>query len=212
SNADIDSWGGDMAVAILNRAGKGRLWRFEAWTDSLTDVTASRSYNSTFIYDDPGQRVGEQVILVDWKTTANNTIETPAGHAEAVGQAVFALLMAGASGYPGFVGLPEARKPLHFIGHSFGSVVISEAIQRLGLQGIEVEQMTTLDPHDWDEGFIPVDERALYPDVHVWSNVTRADNYYETCCGGLIDNPHGRPLDGAQNFDLTDFDGFKNGL
>ncbi len=210
--ANADGWVNDMGAAILARGTSGRLWRFDADTDDLVDVTQP-AINATKLpagfTDDPN---GEQVILVDWADSANNTFDSPTGHAEAVGNAIYSLLIGGKGGVSGFLGSPSARKPLHFIAHSFGTVAISEAIQRLGLAGIEVDQMTTLDPHDWDEEVVPVDGEALEPDVHVWSNVIRADNYYETTGGGALDNPHGRPLTGAVNWDLTTYDGFYNGL
>lgn len=203
-NSSTGTWLDDMAVEILKRAGAGRLLLFSAADDSLQDVTGNYSFGSAFTPDPAGERVGEQVIMVDWSTTADNGSDSP-GHAEAVGSAIYAMLMAGVSGYPGFV-----SRPLHFIGHSFGTVVNSEAIQRLGIAGIEVEQMTTLDPHDWDEAGVPVDGDALLPDVHVWSNLVRADNYFSTD-GGIFLCPHGRPIDGAENYDLTAFPGFGNG-
>src|SRR5205814_1609417 len=45
------------------------------------------------------------------------------------------------------------NSPLHFIGHSFGTVVNSEIIQRLGtyFPSIADIQMTTLDPHDFNQ-------------------------------------------------------------
>jgi hypothetical protein len=105
-------------------------------------------------------------------------------------------------------------RPLHFIGHSFGTVVNSEAIQRLGvLAGVTVDHMTTLDPHDWDQSFLAADGGALLPDVHVWSNVQIADNYYSEIGGGS-GTPKGRPLAGAGingGLDLSNFEDFYNG-
>jgi Bacterial Ig domain len=207
-------WVQDMGAAVLNRAGRGRLLRFNAQSDELVDITNSTKSPGTSrvairqdVLQDPN---GEQVIIVDWSHTANNTFANPEGHAEAVGHQLFSLMMGGASGFSGFIGSTSQRRPLHFIAHSFGTVVNSEAIQRLGLYGIPVRQMTTLDPHDWGEGGIIVDCEALLPDVHVWSNVERADNYYATAGGLSTLNPHGRDLFGAQNYNLTSFDGFGN--
>ena len=45
------------------------------------------------------------------------------------------------------------NSPMHFIGHSRGTVVNSELIQRLGAYFPDIPsiQMTTLDPHDQDQ-------------------------------------------------------------
>ena len=100
--------------------------------------------------------------------------------------------------------------PLHFIGHSFGTVVTSEAIERLAYFHIPVDQVTYLDPHDFDQSGIPIDGaqqlftlgQPQFADgsegygATVWNNVTFADVYYQTK-GILI--PNGRPILGAYN-------------
>lgn len=86
------------------------------------------------------------------------------------------------------------NSPLHFVGFSRGTVVNSEIIQRLGTyfpdaggkenSDIRDLQMTTLDPHDFDQPGLNVvtdnfgDFRE--PKVQVWKHVTFADNYYQT--------------------------------
>ena len=156
-------WVEEMGSAILKRAGKGALWRFDTETDTITDITLAN------VPADLYNLGGEQVILVDWSSQSNN--DTP-GFAEGTSHTLYSLLMGGApcsnceGGYrEGFLGSVDQngkpQRPFHFIGHSFGTVVNSEAIQRLGaLQNppIQVEQMTMLDPHDWDQAGLPVDE------------------------------------------------------
>jgi DNA/RNA endonuclease G (NUC1) len=86
------------------------------------------------------------------------------------------------------------NSPLHFVGFSRGTVVNSEIIQRLGTYfpdagGKENSntrdlQMTTLDPHDFDQPSLNVVTKNFgdfrEPKVQVWKNVTFADNYYQT--------------------------------
>ncbi|MCC3445549.1 MAG: DNA/RNA non-specific endonuclease, partial [Microcoleus sp. PH2017_03_ELD_O_A] len=86
------------------------------------------------------------------------------------------------------------NSPLHFVGFSRGTVVNSEIIQRLGSYfpdagGKENSntrdlQMTTLDPHDFDQPGLDVVTENFgdfrEPKVQVWKNVTFADNYYQT--------------------------------
>ena len=151
--------------------------------------------------NDPGIANSEILVAVYWEAKSNTS--NP-GWEEAVGDGLYGVLRR--------YNLADTSnsRPLDFIGHSFGTVVNSEAIERLGSDGINVDQMTTLDPHDWDQAGIPVDGGALTPDVHVWSNVHYADNYYETEGGDLC--PHGRPVAGARNSDLTPLEGFYDGL
>ncbi|MEG4964369.1 DNA/RNA non-specific endonuclease, partial [Microcoleus sp. K4-C2] len=102
------------------------------------------------------------------------------------------------------------NSPLHFVGFSRGTIVNSEIIQRLGTyfpeaggkenSDIRDLQMTTLDPHDFDQPGLNVvtdnfgDFRE--PKVQVWKNVTFADNYYQTVpdlSGGTV-SPAGRDI------------------
>jgi DNA/RNA endonuclease G (NUC1) len=110
------------------------------------------------------------------------------------------------------------RSPFHFIGHGHGAVVNSEIVQRLGtyypLAGGTTQenrslQVTTLDPYVFDStatgsGFQTIPE----PIVKTWSNVTYADNYYQTFRGITVpgiptSNPNRYLLDADLNVDLS---------
>ncbi|TWT97361.1 dockerin type I domain-containing protein [Neorhodopirellula pilleata] len=159
----------------------------------------------------------ELVFLFDWGDASNND---SAGWGEAAGDALFSI---GAG-----LGLfdPDAGSAntinLHFIGHSFGTAVTSEAIERLAAFKVPVDHVTYLDPHDFDQARLPIDgSQRLFelgaPQVlggsgltedgygaSVWNNVTFADVYYQTNPLGLIPiNPGGRPIPGAYNVSLT---------
>ena len=110
--------------------------------------------------------------------------------------------------------------PLHFVGFSRGTIVNSEIIQRLGTYfpeagGVEKDedgnvisgdlQMTTLDPHDFDQPNLglniwPLEIRIrdfYEPKIQVWENITFADNYYQTVPNledGTTFTPAGRPI------------------
>jgi len=100
--------------------------------------------------------------------------------------------------------------PLHFIGHSFGSAVTSEAIERLARLGVPVDQVTYLDPHDFSQDLVfdtaqqqftqgkpqPTGAPIGYG-ATVWNNVAFADVYYQTF--GSDELPQGRPIPGAYN-------------
>jgi hypothetical protein len=101
-----------------------------------------------------------------------------------------------------------AGRDVHFIGHSRGACVNSEITRRLGLAGISVDQVTSLDPHpvngtldaplfsfNWGD---PVPQR--------WSNVAWADNYWRADGGGLVNgfDFDGIPLDATFNVELVE--------
>jgi hypothetical protein len=121
---------------------------------------------------------GKAVVLVmDWykESSISDT-----GFAEAAADALFAAL----------VDLNQATakdlfaSPLHFIGHSRGTVVNSEVIQRLGTYFPEVKniQMTTLDPHDFNQP-------ALNVPVQTLLNFVKALLYGGAAGAGFAANP-----------------------
>ena len=162
--------------------------------------------DSVFQVPASGVSNGELVLLFDWAPESN---ESSSGWGEAAGDALFSML----------IGLnlvdpitPANSKELHFIGHSFGSAVTSEAVERIAASGITVDHVTYLDPHDFDETFIPVDgpqelftlgqpqiagDAGLSYGATVWEGVTFADAYYQTTINLGI--PDGRPISGAYN-------------
>ena len=144
------------------------------------------------------------VLLYDWARMSN---EGSSGWGEAAGDGLFSLLVG-----TGLVNLSKgATNPtLHFISHSFGTAVTSEAIERLASYSVIVAQATFLDPHDFTQYF-PVesdqklwslgkpfsDDKLLGYGVSVWNNVTYADVYYQTSWDDP--SPEGRPIPGAYN-------------
>ncbi|MCB1064158.1 MAG: LEPR-XLL domain-containing protein, partial [Verrucomicrobiae bacterium] len=147
----------------------------------------------------------EVILLFDWAAESN---EFSSGWTEAAGEALVALLTR--------LGLLKLEMgaanpfPYHFIGHSFGAAVTSEAVRLLAAYGVTVDHLTYLDPHDFDQTAVPVDgeqdQSALgTPDGYgaaVWENVVYAETYFQTRTGGAL-NPQGRPIPGAFNVDLS---------
>ena len=151
---------------------------------------------------------GEVIVLFDWGVESN---ERTSGWTEAAGDALFNMLVG--------LDLVDPMKgenndiPLHFIAHSFGSAVTSEAIERLDVYDVKVEQATFLDPHDFDQNILGYDSAQEQwtlnqPDnygVSIWDNIGFADVYYQTRgVGGALDSlvPNGRPIPGAYNVHL----------
>lgn len=168
---------------------------------------------------------GEVVLLFDWSP---ETTQLTAGWGEAAGDALFSTLLE--LGLVDSVG-QNVNIPLHFIGHSFGTAVTSEAVERLARLGVPVDHVTYLDPHDFaQDSPVPLvfdTTQRLFTlgqpsgyGATVWSNVRFADVYYETRgANGLSRNngigvPVSRPIPGAYNVlldtELPDMSGSVN--
>lgn len=151
---------------------------------------------------------GHVVLLFDWAVESN---ELSTGWAEAAADALVSMI----------VGLELVKDfgkgralPIHLIGHSFGSVVTSEAARRFIQAGHTIDQVTYLDPHDFVQSGTEiefVDEAQAHSSivggysgygVNAWNGVDFTDVYYETRgFGSTIDTivPRGRPIPGAYN-------------
>ena len=152
----------------------------------------------------------EVVLLFDWAPESN---ELSAGWGEAAGDALFNMLVS----LDLLVPTAGATNPLyHFIGHSFGAAVTSEAVERITQLGVPVDQVTYLDPHDFNQGLEFDGSQQLaglgQPSKYgatVWSDKTFVDVYYQTRgengTYGVLDGvvPNGRPIPGAYNLWLN---------
>ena len=220
-----------LANSIRNRADTANGPAETAWildydiagegSTGYFDTTQSILPNASSV----GQK-GELVLLFDWAPESN---ELSAGWGEAAGDALFSMLV-GLGVVDPTLG-PANSIPLHFIGHSFGTAVTSEAIERLARFDIPVDQVTYLDPHDFDQSLqldsqlgvqapVPVDDQqelftlgqpqlepptsreyGLNYGAAVWDNVAFADVYYQTESEPI---PEGRPIPGAFNRFVSD--------
>ncbi|MDD3877800.1 MAG: T9SS type A sorting domain-containing protein [Bacteroidales bacterium] len=169
----INGWMLDMANTIRYRIG---------------DATV-RSYNPTTGNFDYRIGSGTQTILLfEWLTASNNF---QAGFSEDAGSALFASLMQGS--LQGDFSLNQ----LHFIGHSRGSAVNSEVAERLLVLGYAVEQVTSIDAHDWG-GTGLFDDYDCNPSswqsgVEGWLGLNWADSYWQENLFTL----NGRAVDGT---------------
>ena len=205
SNGDGDSMG-RLAQEIHNLTPGGWLLDYDLpalGTQGYFDLTTTPNE----LHSDVPLSVtsGELVLLYDWAGESN---QLSSGWGEAAGDALFSIL----------VGLnlvdpaaPNNTPKLHFIGHSFGTAVTSEVIERLAFFNVPVDQVTYLDPHDFNQGLGADGQQMLSTlgqpfgyGATVWNNVAFTDVYYETrgLNGELIPNfvtPEGRPIPGAYN-------------
>lgn len=176
----------------------------------LNDAGATGFYNtanSNLPAAGSVDQTGHVVLLWDW---APESHDTSGRWVDSVGDALFSHLVGLGLVHPRN---PPSSVPLHMIGHSFGTGVTSEVVERLATWQIPVANLTYLDPHDFDQADIIVDEdqqiftlgRPSGYGATVWSNVEFADAYYQTRGqqgSGVqlfTSDPEGRAIPGAAN-------------
>lgn len=213
-----DDGGGYMlplAQAIRNRLlsqSGGNVWLLDY--DLVNDGATGEFNASTSVLPPIGSssQSGHAILLHDWGPESN---ETSRWWAETAGDALFAL----GTGIGMFNPAAKSSAPVQFIGHSFGTVTTTEAVERLAGYGVPVDQVTLIDPHDFDQPGVPNSLSPNFdglqrmfelgaPDGYgatIWDNVIDADVYYQTRGnqGGFVSlgtaDPEGRPLAGAYN-------------
>lgn len=131
---------------------------------------------------------GDIVILVNWTAVANhlNTGVTAQEVAAAVAPKIYQSQNSQR---------PLSELPIHLIGHSRGGGMVYELARLLGRQGVEVDQVTALDPHP----LTSADPQPLTGDVidtpiDVYENVLFSDVYRQN-----IEYPTGEYVSGAYN-------------
>jgi hypothetical protein len=191
-NSDIDGWilpmaqrftgrtdfpGNDLTCYIIEIAGSDG-----AYTTTVTRVDGPPPDQSDS---------GEIFVKLDWSSisTASSTSSTDVAIPAAAALLSTTLI-------PENGGRPLAELPLHLLGHSRGSSVVSEIARILGGNGVWVDHMTL-----WD----PVDNTYSDATIGVWENVLYADNYYQQLGEFFI--PQGRPVSGCYNRKLTNLPG-----
>ena len=221
-------WARTMAEAIRRRAGAGSVLVYNKsgnprWTSYGEEFVSTGRYSGfTRFWQDsspsaPG--VGEAVLIFDWATESDFPGE---GWSEAAADALVAALVEGQSNN---MFSASQLSELHLIGHSRGTVVTSEAAERLLAAGYPVRQVTYLDPHDWGDGFgdwtdFRVNElhsdqyppRPQTPEIVDgivgWNGVSLIDSYFQDSFWNPAELS-GRRVENATNVQLPD--GFGHG-
>lgn len=199
---DNSAWVLNMANAILERAGnQGCICIYNKLTGNF-DVKKGNCGN------------GETILLYDWGSESNNLSK---GFTEASGDALFASLIMG------YKNNKFSLTGLHFIGHSRGTIVNSEAIERLlslkktssiYSNSISINQVTNLDPHDWGWNGV-ISDYDNHPNLNIpcpqnrrpnngtiaWKGSGFNDSYYQI--GNISAILDGRPVDGTFNCDWS---------
>lgn len=184
----------------------------------LVQDPASGVWSPVFGSEDPA---GEIILCFDWAESSSwePGDDEKIGTARAAADALYAALRdprlaGGLAGTNLLESAPGVARPLHFIGHSRGTTVNSDAVRRLVVAGIDVDHVTALDPH-------PIGPSAglLDPVPTTWEGVAFADTYWRAdgcdidygCLGFDFD---GETVPGSYNVDLglDAFGGFDNRL
>jgi hypothetical protein len=164
---DKGAWVQDMASKIVQKVGHGGVYRYNPSTGEWDFVQILNQ----------GQ-MDNMVLIFNWtdESDANPLIDHNWRYAEAAADALYAALRDPVYNGPAGPGNLLTNRTVHFIGHSRGCSVNSEAARRLRFTGFPIDQITTLDPHpvnpntgmcDWGD---PVPQK--------WAGVSWADNYH----------------------------------
>lgn len=161
----VDSMANQIVAQAVAKGGYGSVWAYDPGTQKFVLQSQTAPVN------DPRAGLENIVLKFNW---AQESDDAGGGFAEAAGEALFAALMRGGE-YADGTTVSFTEVPFHFIGHSRGAVVNSEAVERLGAIGINVDHVTTLDPRP-----APSPYQDSIAGVNVWSNILFADNYWRT--------------------------------
>jgi DNA/RNA endonuclease G (NUC1) len=205
----------DLGNNIAESGGDGLVMRYNRFTGGWDAIDEEGRYLDVEIEDYYGKPL---VLLTDWTHDNQSSIPDSGfteGAADAFFASLVGLdrELGGKVEYVDgeFVKRQGAvfNSPLHFIGFSRGTVVTSEMVQRMGThfpyaggpvnadgtpkldsegQPVRDLQMTTIDPHDFEQPGFSLPEWLGYegfgtfwePPIQVWENVTFADNYFQT--------------------------------
>jgi hypothetical protein len=200
-NADPGSWMRGIADAIgrtpeINEA----VYVMKVWDDDPASPGTILASPLTLIAGhtpDSSASNPEIVILVDWSGMAGSfsltQITDGPGHVRStkdVAEVVTAALLSNGPipGAPLIGSL--ASLPFHLIGHSRGGALVAQVAYDLGLRGVWVDHVTTLDPHPVDGAREPsvasLDPQKYFnwgdsaggSSLKHWSNISFFDNYW----------------------------------
>lgn len=192
------AWIEGMADAIIARAGGGgAVCRYEQTSGAWVLVSGAL---------DSGQPV---CLIYRWLEDFSKP-GSSWGYAEAAADALYAALcdpvFADSLGTPliGFDLIDE--RFLHLLGHSRGTVVNSEVVERFAVAGINVDHVTTFDPHPVNGTLDPpISPDWGDPTPRRWTNITFHDNYWRADGGWLNAlDPDGMPIPDALNVELDE--------
>jgi len=195
TTGDKGIWVQAMAEAVVARAGEGSIYRYTGATGAWTFVSGDGSSDVL-------------ALIFNWVPESDAPDIGPnLNYVQAAGDALQAMLRdakyVGGSGPADLV----TGRAVHLLGHSRGACVMSEAARRLGAAGIDIDQVTLLDPHPVNGTLdTPYNFNWGDPVPQAWSTVAFTDNYWRADGGGLINGLDfdGIPITNAFNTQLSE--------
>lgn len=198
----VNSWMPAMADSIKYRAGGHALIGLYNKTSGLYIDTST---NLPLVIPTSGNIGKELILMFDWIDDSNDNAQ---GFSEAAADAAVASLIQFSQ--------TSNFDYLHLIGHSRGSVIISEIAERLLTCQRQVMQITYLDPHDWgyDDFFndfdvnfglevtYPTEPNFVNTGVIGWSGNLNKETYFQRNGNDSGINPwdmNGRAVGGTFN-------------
>lgn len=185
-DGDQPTWMSSMADAIIARSGGDGQMASITVTGSAGNLTATCT---DWDFSMATATSGQIVVLLNWTAVANHltTFVTAQEVAAAVAPKIY-------QSQNGQFALSEF--PIHLIGHSRGGGMVYEIARLLGLQGIDIDHLTSLDPHPLTEADPQplMGTHTIDTPVALYENVLFADNYYQN-----IEFPTGQYVTGAYN-------------
>ncbi len=184
------AWMDNMADAIIARGGGNGIKANITVTGSKGALTATCS---NWNYDLTTATTAEIVVLVNWTAVSDHL--TKGVTAQEVAAVVAPKIYQSQNAKPAL-----SELPIHLIGHSRGGGMVFEIARLLGLQGIEVDHVTALDPHpltatDPQGATQPIGPGStIDTPIQIYDNILFADNYWQN-----IAYPKGQTITGAYN-------------
>ncbi|MCA9166381.1 MAG: hypothetical protein KDB23_01875 [Planctomycetales bacterium] len=200
ASSQAPDWTVEMGEAILARSGEpGNLLVHDPDANRWVRPQ-DRDFETS--WTNSGDLNNEIVLVFDWTWESNDLQE---GWAEAAADSLFAALVS-PFGLSAGQSQNLLTRPLHFIGHSRGTIVNSLVAQRIDyyFPDIIIDQFTTLDPHPStthkDPGYDADPRQLQIPD-----NIHWADNYFRQDGAYELDNDFdGVRVAGAANLELSE--------
>jgi Leucine-rich repeat (LRR) protein len=184
------AWMDKMADAIIARSGGNGIKATITVTGSKGALIATCS---NWNYDLTTSTSAEIVVLVNWTAVSDHL--TKGVTAQEVAAAVAPKIYQSQNSKPAL-----SELPIHLIGHSRGGGMVFEIARLLGLQGVEVDHVTALDPHpltatDPQGAAQPIGPGStIDTPIKIYDNILFADNYWQN-----IAYPKGQTITGAYN-------------
>jgi len=195
TTGDKGIWVQTMAEAVIARAGEGSIYRYTGATGVWTFVSGDGSSDVL-------------ALIFNWVPESDAPDTGPNwNYVQAAGDALQSMLRD--AKYVGGTGPADlvSGRVVHLVGHSRGACVMSEAARRLGAAGINVDQVTMLDPHPVNGSLdSPFNFEWGDPVPQAWSTVAFTDNYWRADGGGFINGLDfdGIPITNAFNTQLSE--------